>query len=162
MAERAAEHLEAHPDYRMVLLAGTGHLAYGSGIPQRLQRRAGGDMAIILNDWYGQLRPGLADYLLLPEEQSLPPAGTLGVLLEEQEDRLLVKHCLADSPCAQAGLKSGDRILSINELPVNELADLRLSMWNLKPGDSITLVLQRRRWLGLGNAQTLSQEIVLY
>jgi uncharacterized iron-regulated protein len=161
MAERAAEYLEAHPDDRMVLLAGTGHLAYGSGIPQRLQRRLGGDMAIILNDWHGQLRPGLADYLLLPQPQSLPPAGKMGALLEEQEDRLLIKHCLEDSPCEQAGLKSGDRILTINDQPVNELADLHLIMWNLKPGDVITLVLQRRRWLGLGNAQTLRQEIVL-
>jgi len=162
MAERAAEYLEAHPDYHMVLLAGSGHLAYGSGIPQRLQRRLGADMAIILNDWQGQLSPGLADYLLLPKQQSLPPAGKLGALLEEQEDRLLVKHCMKDSPCEQAGLKPGDRILSINELPINEPADLHLIMWNLKPGDSITLVLNRRRWLGLGNAQTLSKEIVLY
>ena len=162
MAERAAEYLEAHPDYHMVLLAGTGHLAYGSGIPQRLQRRLEGGMAILLNDWQGQLSPGLADYLLLPKQQSLPPAGKLGALLEEQEDRLQIKHCMKDSPCEQAGLKPGDHILSINELPIKELADLHLSMWNLKPGDHITLVLDRRRWLGLGNAQTLSKEIVLY
>ncbi|NNG11684.1 MAG: PDZ domain-containing protein [Halobacteria archaeon] len=160
MAERAAEYLEAHPDYRMVLLAGTGHLAYGSGIPQRLQRRLGGGMAIILNDWQRQLKPGLADYLLLPQQQSLPPAGKFGALLEEHEDELLIKHCLADSPCEQAGIRPGDRILSINDLPVNDLADLRLIMWNLKPGDSITLALKRRRLLG--DAQALSHEMVLY
>jgi hypothetical protein len=162
MAERAAEYLEAHPEDHMVLLAGTGHLAYGSGIPYRLQRRLEGDMAIILNDWQGQLGPGLADYLLLPRQQSLPPAGKLGAMLEEQEDRLLIKHCMAESPCEQAGIKSGDQILTINDQPINELADLHLIMWNLKPGDSITIVLNRRRWLGLGNAQTLSREIVLY
>ena len=160
MAERAAGYLEAHPDKRMVLLAGSGHLAYGSGIPQRLQRRLGDDMAVILNDWHGELRPGLADYLLLPQQQSLPPAGKLGALLEEREDRLLITDCLADSPCKQAGLKAGDRILSINDLPVNELADLRLIMWKKKPGDRVTLALQRRNWLG--NERTLSQELVLY
>jgi uncharacterized iron-regulated protein len=160
MAERAAEYLEAHPDYHMVLFAGAGHLAYGSGIPQRLQRRLGDDMAIILNDWHGQLKPGLADYLLLPQQQWLPPAGKFGALLDEQEDRLLIKHCLADSPCEQAGLRPGDRILSINDLPVSELADLRIIMWNLKPGDSITLTVKRRRLLG--KAQALSHEMVLY
>jgi len=160
MAERAADYLEAHPDYTMVLLAGAGHLAYGSGIPQRLQRRLGGDMAIILNNWHGQLEAGLADYLLLPQPQSLPPAGKFGALLEEQEGRLLIEHCLADSPCQQAGLRPGDHIVSINNLPVNELADLRLIMWNLKPGDGITLDVQRRRWFR--SAKTLSHEIVLY
>ncbi|MGB5339773.1 MAG: ChaN family lipoprotein, partial [Gammaproteobacteria bacterium] len=160
MAERAAGYLEAHPDEHMVLLAGSGHLAYGSGIPQRLQRRLGDDMAVILNDWHGDLRPGLADYLLLPQQQSLPPAGKLGALLEEQEDRLLITDCLADSPCKQAGLKAGDRIQSINDLPVNELADLRLIMWNKKPGDGVTLALQRRNWLG--SARTLSRDLVLY
>ncbi len=160
MAERAAEYLEAHPDTTMVLLAGAGHLAYGSGIPQRLQRRLGGDMAIILNDWHGQLGPGLADYLLLPQPQSLPPAGKFGALLEEQEDRLLIEHCLEDSPCIEAGLRPGDLILSINGLPINDLADLRLITWMLKPGDSITLTVQRRRWLR--RPQELSHELVLH
>ena len=160
MAERAAGYLEAHPDKRMVLLAGSGHLAYGSGIPQRLQRRLGDDMAVILNDWQGQLRPGLADYLLLPQQQALPPAGKLGALLEEREDRLLITDCLDDSPCKQAGLKTSDRILSVNDLTVNELADLRLIMWKKKPGDRVTLALQRRNWLG--SERTLNRELVLY
>ena len=160
MAERAAEYLEDHPDSRMVLLAGAGHLAYGSGIPQRLQRRLGGDMAIILSNWHGQLQPGLADYLLLPQQQTLPPAGKFGALLDEQEDRLLIKHCLEDSPCEEAELKPGDRIVSINDLPINDLADLRLIMWNLKPGDNIMLTVQRRRLLG--NEHALSHELVLY
>jgi uncharacterized iron-regulated protein len=160
MAERAAEYLEEHPDFQMVLLAGAGHLAYGSGIPQRLRRRLEGDMAIILNDWHDQLKPGLADYLLMPQQQPLPPAGRFGALLEEQEDRLLIKQCLADSPCEQADLKPGDRIVSIDDLPINDLADLRLIMWNRKPGDSVMLTVKRRR--GLGHARALSHELVLY
>jgi uncharacterized iron-regulated protein len=39
MAERAARYLKAHPQDVLVVLAGGGHLAYGSGIPQRLRRR---------------------------------------------------------------------------------------------------------------------------
>ena len=160
MAERAADYLAAHPGTNMVLLAGTGHLAYGSGIPQRLQRRLQDDIAIILNNWSGPLEPGLADYLLMPQEQTLPPSGKFGALLDEQEDRLLIDHCLADSPCQQAGLRSGDRILSINGEPVNDMADLRLVTWNLMPGERVTLEVERRRWFR--RAQALSHEIVLY
>jgi uncharacterized iron-regulated protein len=160
MAERAAEYLAAHPDASMVLLAGIGHLAYGSGIPQRLQRRLEGDMAIILNDWHGELEPGLADYLLLPKRQSLPPPGRFGALLKEQEDRLLIEHCLEGSPCEEAGFRPGDRILTINGLPVNDMADLRLLTWQLSPGDGVTLELQRRRFFG--GVKTLDYEMVLY
>ncbi len=160
MAERAAEYLESHPDHTMVLLAGSGHLAYGSGIPQRLQRRLGGDMAVILNDRHGPLEPGLADYLLLPQQQTLPPAGRFGALLDPQEDRLLIEHCLNESPCEQVGLRPGDRILSLDGEPINDMADLRLSTWNLKPGDQITLEVERRRLFR--RTQALSYEIVLY
>jgi uncharacterized iron-regulated protein len=160
MAERAADYLTAHPGTNMVLLAGTGHIAYGSGIPQRLQRRLQDDITIILNDWGGPLEPGLADYLLMPQKQTLPPSGKLGALLDEQEDRLLIDHCLADSPCRQAGLRSGDRILSVNDEPVNDMADLRLAIWNLMPGERITLEVERRRWFR--RAQVLNHEIVLY
>lgn len=160
MAERAADFLEAHPDHTMVLLAGSGHLVYGSGIPQRLQRRVGGDMAIILSDRHGPLEPGLADYLLMPQQQSLPPAGRFGALLDAREGGLLIEHCLDDSPCKQAGLRPGDRILAVNDEPVNDMADLRLITWNLQPGDQITLEVERRRWFRRPKAQ--SYELVLY
>jgi C-terminal processing protease CtpA/Prc len=96
----------------------------------------------------------------MPQEQTLPPSGKFGALLDEQEDRLLIDHCLADSPCQQAGLRSGDRILSINGEPVNDMADLRLVTWNLMPGERITLEVERRRWFR--RTQALSHEIVLY
>jgi len=39
MAERAADYLQRNPKRRMVVLAGSGHLMYGQGIPKRLLRR---------------------------------------------------------------------------------------------------------------------------
>ncbi|MEZ2240722.1 ChaN family lipoprotein [Microcoleus sp.] len=41
MAEKIAEFVKANPDYQVVVLAGTGHLVYGYGIPSRVERRLG-------------------------------------------------------------------------------------------------------------------------
>ncbi|MBK8163779.1 MAG: ChaN family lipoprotein [Gammaproteobacteria bacterium] len=70
MAERAARYLEEHPGHAMVVLAGSGHLAYGDGIPRRLERRVPVQGAIVLNGWEGEIAPGVADYLLMPAERT--------------------------------------------------------------------------------------------
>jgi uncharacterized iron-regulated protein len=159
MAQRAAEFLRAHPDYAMVVLAGTGHLAFGSGIPQRLTRRIDVKIAIVLNDWEGELGPGLADYLLLPREQSLPPSGRFGALLDEREGKLRIDQCLPDSPCKLAGLRRGDQIIAINGEAIADLADLRVATWDKRPGDSVTIKVRRRHWYR--TPQELSYEIIL-
>jgi S1-C subfamily serine protease len=159
MAERAAEYLRAHPDETMVVLAGSGHLAYGSGIPRRLTRRLDVKSAIVLSDWEGAVEPGLADYLLLPREQALPPAGKFGALLDEQDDGLRIEQCLPGSPCKLAGLRPGDQIIAVNGVAVTRLADLRVATWDKRPGDSVTLEIRRRRWFRA--PEDLSYEITL-
>ena len=106
MAERAARYLKAHPEYHLVVLAGGGHLAYGSGIPQRLERRQPVDTAIVLNSWdSSDLHPDLADFLLLPEQQVLPAAGRMGVTIDDENGALEILSCKRDSPCAAHGIK---------------------------------------------------------
>ena len=133
----------------MVTLAGRGHLAHGRGIPKRLTRRMPVSTAIVLNSWEDSIKPGLADVLLLPEEQSLPKAGKIGASLDEDETEgeLKVVGCLADSACTKVGVKVGDQILSINEQKITNMADLRVVMWDKKPGEQITLTVRRRHWL---------------
>jgi uncharacterized iron-regulated protein len=148
MAEQAADYLASHPDYRMVVLAGSGHLAWGSGIPRRLERRLQTSSAIVLNGWEGgELHPDLADFILLTQPRMLPPAGKFGVLLETQAGAPVVETCLPDSPCARAGLKRGDRLLAIDGERIADMADLRLAMWDKLPGDTVTLRVSRSRWL---------------
>jgi uncharacterized iron-regulated protein len=159
MAERAAQYLREHPDEMMVVLAGSGHLAYGSGIPRRLTRRLRVKSAIVLTGWDGVLEPGLADYLLLPQEQALPPSGKFGALLNEQGGRLTINQCLPDSPCRLAGLRQGDQIIAINGEPVADLADLRVATWDKLPGDRVSIEVRRRRWFRA--SEDLSYEIVL-
>jgi uncharacterized iron-regulated protein len=159
MAQRAAEYLQAHPEQRMVVLAGSGHLAYGGGIPQRLLRRLPVNSAIVLNGWQGSIEAGLADFLLFPEPRALPPAGKLGAVLDDRDDGLRVSACQPDSPCAAAGLKSGDRLLSIDDRAIAGMADLRLAMWDKTPGDRVRLEISRKRWIFPAKAMSLDVEL---
>jgi uncharacterized iron-regulated protein len=159
MAQRAADYLRAHPDYTMVVLAGSGHLAYGSGIPRRLHRRLQADSAIVLTDWDGELTPGLADYLLLPQPQSLPPSGKLGALLDTDGGGIRIDQCLPGSPCKLAGLQRGDQIVAIDGNAVNDLADLRVATWDKRPGERVTVRVRREHWYEA--PQELSYQIVL-
>ena len=161
MAQRIVDYLNANPHRRMVVLAGSGHLAYGSGIPKRVARRLPVDSSLIINNWEGTLEPTVADILLLPEEQVLPKAGKLGASLDEDKEKGIVKleACLTDSPCANTGLKKGDQILSIDGAVITSMADLRVMMWDKLPGDEITLSIRRKHWFA--PAEELSYQITL-
>ncbi len=146
MAERAADYLRQYPDRSLVILAGSGHLEYGQGIPDRLQRRLPVDAAIILNGTDRIPSPNLADYLLYPQAVPLPPAGMLGVLLDLHE--IKIKGFVEDSGAAAAGLKEGDRILQIDGQPIRSYADVRLALLNRQPGEKIRVQVERPRLLG--------------
>lgn len=159
MAERAARYLEEHPGHAMVVLAGSGHLAYGDGIPRRLERRVPVQGAIVLNGWEGEIAPGVADYLLMPAERTLPAAGRIGALLAPDGDGLKVDSCTADSACAAAGIERGDRLLTIDEVPVADLADVNAVMWDRKPDETVTLTLRRERWFAPAEERTVELKL---
>lgn len=159
MAERAAGFLKANPDHQLVILAGNGHVAWGSAIPQRLTRRLPVETATIVNSPDGTVEPGIADYLLLPKKQSLPPAGKIGALLEETDEAVSVESCFEDSPCAAAGIRRGDRITGIDSTAISNLTELRLELWDRKPGETIRLdILRPRLFL---KDKTMTHEITL-
>ncbi len=147
MAERAAAFLADHPDHHLVVIAGNQHIAWGTAIPDRLQRRVNVPAASVLNSWDGPIKPGLADYLLMPAERTLPRAGLMGALLQDDDHHVTISACSEDSACANAGIKAGDRITAIDEKSINTLADLRLVMWDKQPGDVITIDISRDRLL---------------
>ena len=144
----------------MVILAGNAHFAHGSAIPDRLTRRLATSTRVILNDWGGEIEPGLADFLLFPAEQKLPPTGIIGALLDQDNDGVLILSCSSpDSPCATTGMRQGDRITSIDQAPITNMADLRLAMWDKQPGDPIQIEIVRKRWLG--GKKNLSYQLTL-
>lgn len=160
MAERAARYLDAHLQQSMVVLAGDGHLAYGSGIPDRLSRRVPATRAIVLNGWWGPLRPELADYLLFSDGQRLRPAGMLGVLLAEADEGMEVQGFSEDSAGQAAGLSRGDRVLALNGRRVTTMADVKVLMWDRRPGERVEVRYRPRKWLMFqGEARTIDVEL---
>ncbi len=69
----------------MVVLAGAGHIIYGSGIPNRLKRRIDGDLALVLPLGEAGVDPTMGDYMLVTRKQTLPRSGLLGVYLDTEE-----------------------------------------------------------------------------
>ena len=143
MAQRAAEYLKAHPGRPMVILAGSGHIMYGSGIPNRLERRTAVSLATVVNDVQESITPQLANFLLLPPEVKLPPAGRMGVLLDEGAGAVRVQGFEQGSPARKAGLENGDTVLALAGDPVTSMVDVRIAMLDKRPGDTIQVKVRR-------------------
>jgi aminopeptidase N len=145
MSESIDKFLRIHPDYQMVVLAGSGHLAYGSGIPKRTARRGGYDYAIILNDVDSE--KDIADYILLPG--TIPYVGPpkLMVLLMEEKGRAKIVGFPQGSASEKAGMKVGDIILSIDHTPVDSIDDVKIELLFKKKGENVRLKILRKTFL---------------
>lgn len=158
MAERAAAYLNANPGRRMVILAGSGHLAFGSGIPKRLERRTNAAYAILLNSGQ-EIEPNIADYLLLSEKRELPPAGILGVSLEEKDGGCRIRSLSPGGAGERAGLKRDDVLVEIDGQTVHGIADTHVALWDRKPGDRVEVRVRRKSRLGAVTAHNFEVEL---
>ena len=158
MATSAAAYLNANPGRRMVILAGSGHIAFGSGIPTRLERQTQATYAIVLNSGE-EIEPHMADYLLLSPKQELPAAGVLGVSLEEKDGEARIRSLAAGGAAEKAGLKRGDVLAEIDGQPVKTISDLRLALWDKKPGDRVPVSVRRGRRAGAAAARAFEVEL---
>jgi len=145
MAERAAEYLKENPKKRLVVLAGIGHLADGTGIPQRVNRRIPVESSIVLPADSVEVRPGVGDFLLYPEDAKLPPKGRMGIILADDK-KSVVSGVLPGSAAKKAGMEKGDVILSLNGVSTEMLTDLRIFLVDKKPGDQLDIVVRRKRF----------------
>jgi serine protease Do len=76
----------------------------------------------------------------------LSKIGFLGVRLEPTGGKgLRVTFVLADSPAAAAGLLNDDVLLKVSGAAVNDPEDFQAEMIKRRPGDRITLVIERDR-----------------
>ena len=143
MAESAAAYLNANPGVNMVILAGAGHVVFGNGIPKRLERRTNATYAIVLNSGV-EVEPHIGDYLLLGMKQELPPGGVLGISLEEKDGECRIRSLNPGEPGEKAGLKKGDVLTEIDGQKIDKTADVRLALWDKKPGDRVRVSVRRK------------------
>jgi uncharacterized iron-regulated protein len=161
MAESAAAYLREHPEKTLVVLAGSGHLEYGQGIPSRVQRRIQVPAAVVLNGTRRDLDPRAADFLLFPREVALPAAGLLGVLLDTQSkgEGMAVKGFIEDSGAKAAGMEEGDRIVRIGEISIAAYADIRIALIDSRPGQRLPVEVMRKPLLGSPDRVNLEVEL---
>lgn len=143
MAQNASEYLKADPANRMLVLAGSGHVEYRSGIPARVTRRTGIRGKTILMPNFPVSDHEVADYLLLAEPVELPEAGVFGAFLDTKGDGVIISDFTESSTGKKAGMQKQDRILAIDGKAISNYADLKLAMLDRLPGDEITIELER-------------------
>ncbi len=147
MAMMVADHLHRHPGRKMVVLAGSGHLMYGAGIPDRASKRLPEKRVIVLPADAVPAEPGIADFLLFTGEQRLPPAGLMGIMLADSKHGVIAKEVVPESAAAESGVERGDLIMAIDGQKVSTSAEVRVLLLDRKPGDQIQLSIQRKREL---------------
>jgi uncharacterized iron-regulated protein len=146
MAESVDRFLKAHPNDQVVVLAGSGHLVYGSGIPKRAARRNGYAYTIILND--ADLEKDIANYVLFPGTIPGVTSPKLMVFLKEEAGKLEIVGFPQDSASEKAGMQVGDIILSIDRTPVHSVDDIKIELLFRKKGDKVSVAVLRKHLLG--------------
>lgn len=145
MAESIDRYLKQNPDRQIVVLAGGGHLAFGSGIPKRAFRRNGLDYAILMSDQ--PVEKIIADYILFPQSLTAVKAPKLMVILKKEDGRVRIAGFVEPSVAQKAGLQKDDIIVALDGEKVSSVEEIQIFLFYKKPGDSITVTVLRKRFL---------------
>ena len=141
MADTIDSFLKENAEYQMVVLAGSGHIAFRSGIPKRTFRRNGLPYAVILND--GPLERTAADFVLLPGTVPFEGSPKLMVVIQQEKGGAVISEFPEGSISAKAGLRKGDTILALDQIPVQSIDDIRRELALKRKGDPIRIRIRR-------------------
>ncbi len=142
MAYSVAEFFQKHPMSQMVVLAGSGHLAYGSGIPKRTFRHTGYEYAIILND--AEMQREIAHYIVFPKAVESISAPKLMVFLDEEQEKVTIRGFPQDSVAQKAGLQVGDVIIALDGVQIKSIEDVRIDLLYRKKGEAVKVKALRK------------------
>jgi len=150
MAETITDYLDTHPDARMVIIAGRGHVDRTNAIPPRVERRLPVSQAVVVNSMGLTTESETSDYIFFSPPASLSPFPLLGVMLEDTEDEegLLVTSTDPKGKAIQAGIKEKDIILAIDSEPINDMEDIRIVMLYKEKSDDVMVRIKRQKLFG--------------
>ncbi len=144
MAQSIAEYLKKKPDTQMVVIVGKGHVAYGYGIPSRVEKRGIRPCAIVILGNDQDLDPDMGDYLLVPPYVEPPFSAKIGVIIKDEKGKgLLIKMVVPNTPAQRGGLKKGDIIVEADGKPVKGIVDLKAILLQKRPQDTVNIVVLR-------------------
>jgi uncharacterized iron-regulated protein len=142
MSQSVDEFLQKNGEYQMVVLAGQGHLRYGSGIPKRTHRRNGADYAVVLID--DKVEEGIADYVVFPKPVEGFTTPKLMVFLKMKDGKFEIADFPEKSVSEKAGLKIGDIILFIDDIEMKSVEDIKIYLLYKRKGDKIKVKIDRK------------------
>jgi uncharacterized iron-regulated protein len=145
MAESIDQYLGKNPDRQMAVVAGGGHVAYGTGIPKRVFRRNGLSYITILND--GDVEQDIADFIIFPQPLDGETAPKLMATFREEAGRLLFKDFVNDSPAKAAGIKADDVLVSLDGTIMRTISDVRIALFYRDKGAIMKVKVIRKRFL---------------
>lgn len=162
MASRIVEYLESERGRgkKLVVLAGGMHVEYGFGVPKKVLRRKPLPYSIVLSaaisipeekkeevlmDVELPEIPLLSgDFLwMVPYEDLEDTQVRMGIMMAEKDGSIYVDKVLEESPAEKAGIEAGDRLLTLDGLPVESMGDVLLVVNTKKPGDDIEVAVER-------------------
>ncbi len=137
----------------MVVLIGSGHVAYGLGIQRQAALWFDGRMASVIpmaiadpaGHQVSEIQASYADYIWgLPQEED-PLFPSLGFSTREQagDTPLVVIDVPKDSPGFEAGIKVGDVLVSMDGIPLKSREVLNRLMSERRWADSSALAVKR-------------------
>jgi uncharacterized iron-regulated protein len=146
---RQALRADPRPGAVVVVLLGTGHVAYGLGAERQARADAALRTASVVPVTAGpgpaRVQASLADFVWGVPPQAAPRYPVLGVSLRggagAEPTRLI--QVAPDSPAAQSGLAVGDVLLAIGTAPVADEVAVRTALAALRWGDVVAVRFRR-------------------
>ena len=161
MAESIVRYLqsEAGANRHMLVVAGGNHIRHGFGIPRRVFRRLPLSYVLVASMEI-EIPASKADRLMDVEIPDFPmPAADfmvytayeelaksevkLGIMLDDSSGKVVAKGVLPESSAAQAGVKEGDVLLSLDGQPLADNFDLIYEVKQKTAGNRGVLVVER-------------------
>ncbi len=140
----------------VLVFAGSGHIVFGFGIPNRLYRRTSiPSQTIVLKAWKEKMNGDLtftgassplANFLWItkpnPPEIKKP---RIGVILKTKEDLkgLIIEKVLPGSPAEKAGLLPGDQFTTVEGKEVTGVKDIHHALEQRGWGNHVTFTISR-------------------
>ncbi len=140
----------------VLVIAGSGHVAFDFGIPKRFYRRIPLPYeTIVLRTWkenieedfnFNEVSSPFANYLWItqpaPPERKRP---RIGVILREQQDPrgIWIERVMPESPAEQAGLLSGDQFFAIEGKEVTKVKEIQDALAEKGWGQNVSVTIIR-------------------
>jgi len=145
MAHNLNEFMTKNPGHQVVVLAGGGHMSFGSGIPKRAYRLNRREYAVLLNA--EDVEKGIADYVLFPSPVPFKETPKLGVQLKDDRGVVTITMVSPDSAAEKAGLRADDAIISLDSEKMAAVEDVKIHLFYRKKGDVVSVKVKRKRFL---------------